>query len=87
MLFGFVLRRQCTPQPNRNVRFTDGPLTPADFEDWRVVEFVDADSNPSQDLTILMFVICEPPKRRRRAFSGRLLYHERIFEQLGDEHR
>ncbi|MEE2904075.1 MAG: hypothetical protein VYC39_17240 [Myxococcota bacterium] len=50
MLFGFVLRRQCSPQPNRNVRFTDGPLTPADFEDWRVVEFVDSDSNPSKEL-------------------------------------
>jgi len=50
MLFGFVVRGACTPRANRNLRFTDGPLTLADFEDWRLVEFVDADANPSQGL-------------------------------------
>ncbi|MFN3197402.1 MAG: hypothetical protein ACE366_03120 [Bradymonadia bacterium] len=40
MLFGFILARRCDPRPERNINFSNPPLTLEDFEDWRMVEFV-----------------------------------------------
>ena len=55
MLFGFLLGNRCQ-NSDRNIRFTDSPLTEADFTDWRKVTFrrvsslTDEDQIPFYDL-------------------------------------
>ena len=49
MLFGTILARYCPGRSGR-LRFNDSPLTPADFEDWRLVELVPTSEDPSLPL-------------------------------------
>ena len=56
MMFGFLPRQRCQNSGGSNIRFSDHPLTEADFNDWRKVTFTrqarlsDADQVPFYDL-------------------------------------
>ena len=52
MLFGVILSRRC-PDMTNTLRLDQTPLTQADFEDWRMVEFVP--SVEASDLPLLPF--------------------------------
>ncbi|MCB9524570.1 MAG: hypothetical protein H6702_14515 [Myxococcales bacterium] len=55
MLFGFINRRRCDPEPERNVLFDSPPLTEADFADWRLVELVPANEAAEGDVPVAFY--------------------------------